>query len=685
MENTIQPDSRISEYYYFDRDVSWLSFNERVLMEAANTQVPLLERINFLSIYSSNLDEFFRVRMPAVAASHQLYSEESIQNEEARKLAREVNAIVKKQQNNFGIILRSIIGQLKEKQIHIVYGEALPASITQRITDYFFSEVLGFLRFSRITTSNDAPFLENNTLYLVVTTVDKNKAEEVLVVNIPSDTLSRFLTIVSDGIQYVVFLDDIIKHNLSSFVDAEITGTYSLKVTRDAELNLENSYDEDIAERIELELGRRDKGAATRVLHEPGLPAETLNLLIHTFGLENSVIIEGGRYHNLKDLSALHINRPELKYEAWPAITHPVVEQGFLLDLISKQDMLIHTPYQSYLPILRFFNEASAISDVEHIYLTMYRVASDSRILNGLLSALKNGKKVTVLIELKARFDEGNNLKWAKQLKSAGAEIIYTKKDLKVHAKIALVQRTTGSTSNYVGLLATGNLNEGTARFYTDHVLLTGNQALLDEVKMLFNSFREEKGKSFTRIDFKYLVVARHNLHESFLAMIDREILHAQQNLPAKITLKLNNLEELSLINKLYEASNAGVKIDLIIRSICRLVPGIKGMSENITITRIVDRYLEHGRIYIFHNQGKNDILLGSADWMNRNIYKRIEVCFPLYDATLKQQIMDIVDLQLKDNIQAVRLDETLQNCPIKNDKEAVQSQRAIYGKLAGS
>lgn len=672
-----------SSYYYFDRDLSWLSFNERVLMEAANTKVPLLERINFLSIYSSNLDEFFRVRIPAVASSHHLYNEEKIQDEAAKDLAHKVNATVQSQQHKYGEILRSIVGQLKEKQTCMVYGEPIPVSISKKITDYFFSDVLGFLKFSKISEETEVPFLENNKLYLVVTTVHEANPEEILVVNIPSDNLSRFLTIESGGINYVVFLDDIIKQNIGSLLEGKITGAYSLKVTRDAELNLENSYDEDIAERIELELERRDNGAATRLLHEPGLPQKTLGLLITTFSLEDSVIIEGGRYHNLKDLSSLKINKPELKYEAWPAITYPVIKNGFLLDLMATRDMLIHTPYQSYLPILRFFNEAATVKDVEHIYLTMYRVASDSRILNALVSALKNGKKVTVLIELKARFDEGNNLKWAKQLKRAGAEIIYTKKELKVHAKIALVKRKTHARQTYVGLLATGNLNEGTARFYTDHVLLTGNQEILEEVHLLFNSFKEEKNKSFNKIDFKHLLVARHNLHDAFLAMIDNEILNAKQNLPAKITLKLNNIEELSLINKLYDASNAGVKIDLIIRSICRLVPGVKGMSENITITRIVDRYLEHGRIYIFHNQGKNDIFLGSADWMNRNIYKRIEVCFPLYNEALKQQIREIIDLQLRDNIQAVRLDATLQNTRIISDLEPLQSQYAIYQKLA--
>jgi polyphosphate kinase len=312
----------------------------------------------------------------------------------------------------------------------------------------------------------------------------------------------------------------------------------------------------------------------------------------------------------------------------------------------------------------------------------MYRVASDSRIVNALLSAAHNGKKVTVLIELKARFDEANNLKWAKKLKKAGVHVLYTSSDLKVHAKLAIVKRKIGGKINYAGLLATGNLNESTARFYTDHILLTSHTEMLQEAEEIFHLL-EEKVKPKERFVFEHLLVAQYNLQETFLELIDREMRNARQGLRAHIILKMNNLEERVLIRKLYDASNAGVEIQLIIRGICCVVPGVSGMSENITVRRIVDRYLEHGRIYIFHNNGKNEIFLGSADWMNRNIYKRIEVCFPLYDEKLKTEIRELIDIQLHDNSKAVAINEKSQNARVISDGKQVQSQKEIYNKFA--
>ncbi|RYY52472.1 MAG: polyphosphate kinase 1, partial [Chitinophagaceae bacterium] len=346
---------------------------------------------------------------------------------------------------------------------------------------------------------------------------------------------------------------------------------------------------------------------------------------------------------------------------------------------ICKRDLMVHAPYHSYDPILRFFNEAANDTSVEEISTTLYRVASDSRIAQALISAAKNGKKVFVLVELKARFDEANNIRWAKQMKLAGVRIMYSNNELKVHAKIALVKRR-DSLLPYLGLMATGNLNETTARFYTDHILLTARQEILGEMNELFEFLsRRKKPEPKSNGGFRSLLVAQFNLQDDFLAMIDRETEHARNGKYAAITIKMNNLEEEGMIKRLYEASNAGVVIELIVRGICRLVPGITGQSTNIRVRRIIDRYLEHGRVFIFHNGGQEQMFMGSADWMTRNIYRRVEVCFPVVDERLKKQVREIIQIQLQDNVQAVWITSDLSNPPVVTTAAAVRSQEAIY------
>jgi polyphosphate kinase len=374
-----------------------------------------------------------------------------------------------------------------------------------------------------------------------------------------------------------------------------------------------------------------------------------------------------------------------MSYERWPAIPLKVGEGSFsLFEEVEKKDLMLHPPYQSYDMVLRFFNEAAVDPAVTEIYVTLYRIASDSRIGNALVSAAKNGKKVSVLVELKARFDEANNIRWAKKMKAAGVKIIYSAASLKVHAKIALVKRRKENRISYVGLLATGNMNESTARFYTDHILFTAHPEILREMELLFIFLgHRKKAGNPGLINFNYLLVAQFNLQQRFLQLIDREIENAHQGREAAITIKMNNLEEKVLIKKLYEASQAGVTIRMIVRSICCLRPGVPGLSENITVTRIVDRYLEHGRIFVFHNNGAPELYMGSSDWMNRNIYRRIEVCFPVFDEEIKKQVMDILQLQLQDNGQAVQIDPQLNNVPLPKEGELVNSQQAIYNYLA--
>jgi polyphosphate kinase len=642
----------MGEAVFYNRDLSWLGFNERVLLEAAKDTVPILERIKFLSIYSSNLDEFYRVRMPVLMAVDEY--RHNIDGQGNYELAKtEIN----RQQRKFGaIVADQILPQLTSHDIHWIYNKPIPPQIADQIVNLFFNEVLAYIYSICIDKDLTDFFAENNKLYQLVILKDALGAERLELINVPSESLQRFYALENDGHKYVVFLEDIIKHNLSYlFPNDTIEGVYNLKITRDAELKIGNATEENITTVLERQLETRDFGFATRFLIEPGIPLRSLYRLIYALKLGNASVVEGGGYHNLKDLNSFPLNGAGFSYPKWPSISSVLIpETDTLFNLILKGDTLVNVPYQSYNPILRFFNEAANDVFVEEIYTTLYRVANNSRIVSALMTAAKNGKKVVALVELKARFDEANNIKWAKQMKAAGVKIVYSSIDLKVHAKVALVKRVISGKEEFVGLLATGNLNESTARFYTDQILLTSHQPMLKELESLFGFLRKNKKAPGPEdlIDFKHLLVAQFNLQQKFLDLIQREIENAKAGLINGITIKLNNLEEKILISKLYEASQAGVKVQLIVRGICCLIPGQAGLSENITVTRIVDRYLEHGRIFIFENNGNKEIFMGSADWMNRNIYSRIEVCFPLYDAKLKEIIMKIVNLQLHDNAQ---------------------------------
>lgn len=674
-------------YRFYNRDLSWLSFNGQVMEQANNAQTPLLERIRFLGIFSSNLDEFYRVRMPVIRALHTIDTKaaNSIDGNERAAILQQVTGTINSLQARFGQILAGqIIPALKAQKVNWVYDQPLPGVIIQAVHEYFMAEVLAFLQ--PVDLENDTSFFpENNKLYFIVQLDNGNGLEKTVILNIPSDDLPRFYTVKTGDEANIVFLDDVIRFNLNKvFPKQNIKGCYSFKVTRDAELDLKDEYPGDLSDEIQQQLKKRDFGFATRFLHQADIPLRLLQKVSHQLDLASATTVAGGVYHNLKDLSSFPLNLPGSTFEAWPASAANSLEQNELLaDAISKKDIIIHTPFQSYDTVLRFFNEAAINPDVEEISVTLYRVASNSRIVNALISAAKNGKQVRVVVELKARFDEANNVKWAQKMRAEGVKIFYSVNANKVHAKVALVKTRQGDRIVYSGLLATGNLNETTARFYTDHILLTTHKDILREIELLFLFLvRREKPSSRVPIAFRHILVAQFNLQSRFMELIDREIALAKQGLPAGITLKMNNLEERVLIGKLYEASQAGVQISLIIRSICCLIPGVKGMSENITIKRIVDRYLEHGRVFIFNNNGAPEVYLGSADWMNRNVYNRIEVCFPVYDETIKAELLNIIDLQLKDNIQAVILNENIDNVKIDARQPLIRSQQAIYQLL---
>jgi len=662
---------------FVSRDLSWLSFNGRVLDESARKDVPLLERLKFLAIYSSNLDEFYRVRIPVLMALKELKKKNITQSTYIKKgILKKVKKTVSIQQESFGHILQNeIIPALKTENIYLLYNEPIPASLKKETRDYFFNTIAAYLEI--IYPDKEPFFPKNNQLYFAVSLSDGSKCS-LAFLNIPSDIVSRFFSLQLNRQRYIIFIDDIIKENLPYiFPNTPLVNAYSFKVTRDAELDLQDEFTGDIAEEIEKQLSLREYGMATRFLCEPSIPDDVYTLLLQSFQLEHANRMVGGRYHNLRDFFTFPIKDDYLKYPRFlPArLEFP----SSLFDEIKRRDILLHTPYDSYDTVLRFFNEAVINPYVQEMYTTMYRVASDSRIIDALINAARNGKKVTVFIELKARFDEANNIKWAKKMKAVGIQIIYSTPQLKVHAKIALIKLSTPTDPCLLGLFSTGNFNENTANTYTDHTLMTSNPLMTAELSTLFDYLNSKQfGKEYPPLAFEHLLVARFNLLPSFVQLIDNEINNALSGLPASITIKVNNLEEETLIDKLYEASQAGVMVHLIVRSICRIRPGITGLSERIRVTRIVGQFLEHGRVFIFHHLGEEKLFLGSADWMDRNIYRRIEVCFPIYDQALKRQIKEMVHIQLADDLAAVQLDQDAQNVPIIPTQH-IRSQQAIY------
>ncbi len=663
---------------YFDRDISWLSFNERVLKEAAKDKIPLGDRLKFLSIYSSNLDEFYRVRIPALMALKKIKKEE-----EQAALLKKIGAIIDEQQQLFGQLLLSVFPPLKkDHDIELLYNQPLPSSIKKGLSYYFFTQVMAFLQPVFLSERKDF-FPENNRIYFSVSLNLRGK-QEIVILNIPSNYLTRFFSLRERGFQYIIFLDDIILDHLPDlFPDAEILHAHSFKITRDAALDLKDEYEGDLAEKIEQQLLKRNSGYATRFLYDGNMPEDELKKLIKKLKLKKANKMPGGRYHNLKDLSELPIPATSgLFYTEWTAIRPFVATSIFAL--MNQKDFMLHPPYQDYGTVLRFFNEAAIDHAVTEIYITVYRIANDSHIASALISAARNGKKVTVFVELKARFDEANNIRWAKKMKAAGVKIIYSIPGLKVHAKIALVKRRKKERVGYYGLLGTGNFNEATAKIYADHILFTTRKDLVRELELLFIFLgkRKKMRTNFDQIRFHHLLVSQFNLHKHFLHLIEDEIKEAQAGRPAAITLKINNLESESFIDKLYEASRAGVEIRLFVRSICRLIPGMKNQSEYIQVKRIVDRYLEHDRIFIFHHQGEELVFSGSSDWMNRSIKRRIEVCFPVFDKKIKEQLKTIISIDLKDNTQAVILNEQLQNIPVSKEGISIQAQHEIYKYL---
>lgn len=675
-------------YKYFKRDISWLSFNYRVLLEAEDASLPIYERIKFLSIYSSNLEEFYEIRV----AEHRSvivkrkFIDENIEEAEEILLAitREVN---RQQKEYYRIFGEKVLPELNRHGVFL-YQSCVPEPFhADFVKNYFEEEVFPFLAPVMLDVGSIRIFLRDRRLYLIVRMTKKGDSSgkfEYALIKIPFAKVPRFIELpLQNGKYYIMFIDDIIRANLQEvFPGYRIDSCYSIKISRDADIYLEDEKG-NLVEKLKKKVKKRKIGALSRFMYDADMPEDFLLYVRKAFDIDEDSLVRGGRYLNLQDLmnfpnplgANYELRRPD-------PLRLPLLDKSeSVFELINKRDILLHFPYYSFDYMLRFLTEAAIDPRVEEIKITQYRVAEDSAVINTLIRAANNGKKVTVFVELKARFDEENNMHTAERMKQAGIRIFFSIPGLKVHAKVAVVllkEPEDGSVPVNYAYLSTGNFNEKTATVYSDMALLTSTSALIQDVR---NVFAVLEGR-VENPDFKCLLVARFNMVDELIRMIRRESEHVANGRKGRIVLKMNGLHDQNMISELYKASESGVAIDLIVRGICCLVPG-QPYSRNIRVTRIVDMYLEHSRIWYFYNDGKEDLYMTSADWMRRNLSRRIETAFPILQPDIKQEIIDILKIQLRDNVKACLIDEHLNNLFKQSaGQEKVRAQEAIYNYL---
>lgn len=670
-----------------NRDISWLSFNYRVLQEAKDPSVPLFERLRFLAIYSGNLNEFFRVRVAWLRNLVRLGRKTKREIEyDPKAVLKEILKIVDRHQEEFSHIFENqIIPELRNHNIYLLRRLDLNQEQKEFVENYFHDHMLPFVQPVLLVKGKIRPFLNNAQLYMSIWLREKgdpNGETQYAIVKIPSDHLPRFIELppATPGRHDLIILDDIVRHSISwMFPGYDILDTYSIKLTRDAELYIDDEFSGDLIQKIKTSLTKRHVGPASRFVYDREMPRELMEFLKDAFGLDKYDLLVEGRYHNnfdffrFPDFGFSHLKNaplPQLRF-------HALEDRQDIFEAIREKDLLIHPPYHSYESVIRFFEEASRDPGVTHIKITQYRVARQSRIMNALKDAVQAGKQVFVFIEVKARFDEEANLQWGEDLEHAGVRVRYSFPGVKVHAKMALIRREEATGPVLYSYLSTGNFHEETAKIYSDFGLFTVDKRLTGEAARLF-SFLETVQVPVQK--FEHLLVGQFNLRNALVDLIHQEIRNAQAGKPASIILKLNSLQDNLMISKLYEASRAGVKIQLIIRGVCCLIPQKKGYSEHITACSIVDRFLEHSRVFIFHNDGDEKIYLSSADWMVRNLSYRIETAFPIYDPDLAARIRDFIHIQLSDNVKARVIDEGQTNPYRKGGPDiAVRSQIETY------
>lgn len=672
---------------YIPKEISWLSFNDRVLQEADNKDVPLLERFKFLGIYSNNLDEYFRVRVATLKKISQLGPKSNnILGYNPKTTLKNIHEIVLEQNARFEKIYKSLIHELSKQNIHIVNEKELNPEQAEFVRNYFHTEVRNRLMPFLIEKESDLPNLTDDAIFLAIQLYNtKNARKRFALLEIPTDVLPRFLVLPENGEdKYIIYLDDIIRFGLKDIFflfDFDEFTAYTIKLTKDAELEIADDISESYIDKLSRSIHQRKWGTPVRFIHDRDIPDDFLKILTKKlkFGPDD-VIIPADRYHNFKDFMQFpKLGKKKFYFEPLTPIQHKDIQQGkSILSAMKKKDIMLYFPYHPFDYFIDLLREASIDPFVTSIQITLYRLARNSSVINALLNAVRNGKRVTTIVELQARFDEEANILWGKKLMDEGVKVIYGVPGLKVHAKLMLITRVKDDIVKRYAAVGTGNFNEDTARIYCDHLLLTTNLKITNEVFKVFNFFNI----NYKKDNYYHLVLSPFGLRNKIIQLIENEIRNAKAGKKAYIHLKLNNLTDNEMINYLYEASSAGVSVKLIVRGMISLVPGIKDISENIKARGIVDRFLEHSRFMIFCNGGNEECYITSADLMTRNIDHRIEVTCPVFDKTIKNELKNLFDIQWQDNVKSRIIDSSLSNKYVKSGEKTVHSQTEIYNYL---
>ncbi|TXD85473.1 polyphosphate kinase 1 [Subsaximicrobium wynnwilliamsii] len=666
---------------FYHRDLSWLRFNHRVLQEASDKLNPLYERIKFLAIFSSNLDEFFRVRVSDIRQIRQV--EKPLRKKlitKPNKVLQEIKKQVDIQQTAFGKVFKEeIIPDLEKENIFLIDYHEFSDSQKAIANDYFEKTLKDLLALETTYHKNpDTIFVENEASYLCTMS-----GETLHLVKIP-DSEPRFFSFPSEGGKhYISFIDDILKYNLAKIHPDDAVRYYALKISRDAELYIEDEFSGDLMKKIKASLPKRDKGQPTRVLIDERMPKSFQDILMKALDVYNADLILGGRHHNFKDFFSFPnpTENEKLHFEPLPPLPHPVLSKSKnIFDTIEEKDQLLNYPYEAFDPVITLLETAASDPTVTAIKMTLYRLANESRLNTAIAKAAKNGKEVILFIEVKARFDEQNNIKWGAIFKENGAKVIYSYADIKVHSKILYIERLVNEEIKRYAYISTGNFNSKTAELYADYGLMTAHKKITKDLNKVFMVLQ-----GITLIPkTKCLLVSPFSTRHTLEQLVDQEMENARDGKEAYIILKMNSFQDHALIKKLYDANNVGVKIKLIVRGMCSLVAGIENQSEHIEVISILDRFLEHGRVYIFGNDGDEIMYIGSADWMTRNLKHRIEVLTPILDADIHKMLRELVDIQLKDNVKARIIDAEQTNTYVKNSKPKVRAQYATYAYFEG-
>ncbi len=667
---------------YIDRDVSWMYFNHRILQEAEKQQVPLLERLSFLGIYSNNLDEFFRVR---VASLNRLADSENLpdkRRKEFKRTLKTINRLNEEYSSEYTKVIKSVFAELEEHHIRLLKETQLNDEQKQFLKRLYYDKLNGSTNPIWLSAIDDLNTLEDNRIYLVVkkTHTDSERKVKYAVIKVPDRVYGRFIRIPqSDGFDNIMYLDDVIRFCLPLIFIGTKPSTYeaySFKFTKDAEMEVDNDADYGAMEKIALGVNSRKRGEPIRVIYDKDMPRDMQKRVFDRLNVrELDTSLAAGRYQNHRDLMSFpDCGHNELKYEKWQPVMKPeFLAEESLFEQIRKKDRFIHVPYNSFDAYIRLLREAALRPSVKEIKTTLYRLAKDSKVVKALICAARNGKKVTAVVELMARFDEESNIKWSKRMQEEGVNVIFGVEGLKIHSKLLYIKTTKGD----IACVGTGNFHEGNARVYTDYLMMTARQGIVSEVAKVFDFI----DRPFSPMRFRELLVSPNSMKTRILRLFDNEIKNAQEGRPAWVKIKINHITDPDVVNKMYAASRAGVRIDALVRGNCSLVPGIEGVSDNIRIVGIIDRYLEHSRILIFCNNDKPRYFIGSADWMPRNLVNRIEVLTPVYDDEMKRDLMRTVDYGLRDTTNGRIVDGrgTNEIQPVKEGVEPFRSQEELH------